>query len=197
MRQIILATGNAHKAQEFQGLFAGTELEICAASVCGGMPDVEETGKTFVANAKLKAMALRELAPKDAWVLADDSGLSVDFLRGGPGVYSARYAGCDATDADNVEKLLWVMRGVPMAQRAARFRCALCLIDEVGELRVFEGHCEGHILEAPRGDAGFGYDPVFQPLGYSESFGELGEEVKSRLSHRAKAIEALQSWLPV
>lgn len=191
MRQLIIATGNAHKTSEFAQLLAGSDFEVASAKVCGGMPEVEESGETFAANAELKARALRGVAPEDAWVLSDDSGLEVDALDGAPGVYSARYAGPDATDRDNVDKLLAALTGVKDGGRTARFRCVLCLMDPEGAVRFFDGTCEGRISELPSGTSGFGYDPVFVPLGYEESFAELGDAIKSQLSHRAKAVEAL------
>lgn len=191
MRTLIIATGNTHKAEEFAQLLAGSGFEVQSAAVCGGMPGVDENGATFAENAQLKAEALRVVAPADACVLADDSGLEVDALNGEPGIYSARYAGLGATDAENLEKLLNVLSAVPQAQRAARFRCALCLIDPEGRVMHFDGTCEGHISEEPTGSSGFGYDPVFVPAGYTQSFAELGEETKGELSHRARAVHAL------
>lgn len=191
MRKLIIATGNAHKAEEFDALLAGYRFEVQSAVVCGGMPEVEETGTTFAANAQLKAEALRQLAPAEAWVLADDSGLEVDALGGEPGIFSARYAGAGATDAANVAKLLAALAGLPESKRPARFRCALCLIGPDGRQHHFEGSCEGRISDAPSGSSGFGYDPVFVPTGYEQSFAELGEASKGELSHRAKAVRAL------
>lgn len=191
MKQLIIATGNAHKADEFARLLKDSDFEVRSAGLCGGMPEVEENGTSFSANARLKAEALRGVAPADAWVLADDSGLEVDALDGEPGIYSARYAGPGARDADNVDKLLGALSAFPGAARTARFRCALCLIDPRGRIHHFEGNCEGRIREAPGGSTGFGYDPVFVPSGYDQSFAELGEAIKGRLSHRAKAVEAM------
>lgn len=191
MRKLIIATGNAHKAEEFDALLTGSRFEVQSTAVCGGMPEVEETGTTFAANAQLKAEALRQLAPVEAWVLADDSGLEVDALGGEPGVYSARYAGPGASDGDNVQKLLGALSFVSEAERTACFRCALCLIDSKSKVYHFEGTCEGRISEKPSGSSGFGYDPVFVPSGYEQSFAELGEAIKGELSHRARAVRAL------
>jgi XTP/dITP diphosphohydrolase len=159
------------------------------------MPHVVEDGATFAENAAIKARALRSAAPPDAWIVSDDSGLEVDALGGAPGIYSARYAGEQASDAENVDKLLHALRGIEPAQRTARFRCVLCLSDPDGDVHSFEGACEGHIAEAPKGASGFGYDPVFVPLGYEASFAELGEAVKAELSHRARAVKALRQFL--
>lgn len=195
MRALIVATGNAHKVTEFDRLLEGCGFELCSASVCGGMPDVVEDGDSFAANARIKAIALRALAPPEAWVVSDDSGLEVDALEGAPGIFSARYAGQDATDRANLEKLLVELADLPSMQRSARFRCVLCLIDPHGEEHFFEGECEGCIAMEPSGTEGFGYDPVFIPAGHSESFGELGDSVKSRLSHRAAAVQKMREGL--
>lgn len=192
---LIIATGNAHKVEEFQLLLNGLDFEVQSAKACGGMPEVEENGSTFAANAQLKAEALRAQAPAGAWVLADDSGLEVDALDGAPGIYSARYAGPDASDGDNVAKLLNALKDVPMSQRTARFRCVLCVIDHEGYMTHYDGSCEGHIDNQVHGDGGFGYDPVFIPAGYSESFAQLGDSIKSQLSHRAKAVQWMCSIL--
>ncbi len=193
MRQLILATGNLHKVEEFAALLADLPWAVCSAAVCGGMPEVEETGSTFAANAQLKAEALRTRAPSDAWVLSDDSGLEVDALGGQPGVYSARFAGSGASDAANVAKLLSALSSVEEVARSARFRCVLCLISPQGEVEFFEGSCEGQIALLPGGSGGFGYDPVFIPEGYAASFAELGDSVKSQLSHRARAVAAMKA----
>jgi XTP/dITP diphosphohydrolase len=193
MRQLIIATGNVHKVEEFDLLLAGCGFAVQSAKVCGGMPEVVEDGATFAANARLKALALRAIAPADAWIVADDSGLEVDALEGAPGIYSARYAGEGASDLDNLNKLLEALSEKPATLRRARFRCVLCLIDPAGKEHYFDGACEGEIATVPTGAEGFGYDPVFVPLGHSESFAELGEAVKSQLSHRALAVKALRA----
>jgi XTP/dITP diphosphohydrolase len=195
MKQLIVATGNPHKVGELKSLLAGSGFELCSAHICGGMPQVVEDGSSFAENAAIKARALRALAPADAWIVADDSGLEVDVLAGAPGIYSARYAGEAATDAENVEKLLNALCGVDSVRRSGRFRCVLCLIDPECNERTFAGACEGHITEAPCGASGFGYDPVFVPVGHKESFAELGEVVKAQLSHRALAVRALRGFL--
>lgn len=193
--QIIIATGNAHKVLELEQLLAGLGVQVESAAAVGGMPEVEESGQTFAANALLKAAALRALASASAYVLADDSGLEVDALDGAPGVYSARYAGPEASDAENRHQLLTALAGADYAPRTARFRCVLCLLGPKGEAQYFEGSCEGSITEAERGKEGFGYDSIFMPEGYTKTFGELGESVKQRLSHRANAVHALRDFL--
>lgn len=193
MKELILATGNTHKAEEFALLLQGIGFNIVSASKCGGMPPVVEDGETFAANAQIKAEALRAIAPTDAWVLADDSGLEVDALDGAPGIFSARYAGSGASDQENLQKLLSSMKQVK--NRSARFRCVLCLIDPEGYLTHYEGISIGTISANPSGTKGFGYDPVFIPEGYNKSFSELGETVKNKISHRAKAVDWLRTVL--
>jgi XTP/dITP diphosphohydrolase len=195
MKTIVIASGNAHKIAEFAQLFSGLPLSIHSAALCGGMPEVVEDGASFADNAAKKAAALRPEAPRDAWVLADDSGLEVDALGGAPGLFSARYAGPKASDADNRIKLLKALEGIPLLQRKARFRCVLCLVHVSGSEQFFEGTCDGHIALESVGEAGFGYDPVFVPDGYAESFAELGDSVKAKLSHRARAAGACARWL--
>ncbi|MEM1222950.1 MAG: RdgB/HAM1 family non-canonical purine NTP pyrophosphatase [Verrucomicrobiota bacterium] len=192
-KSLVIASGNVHKVEEFGSLLNGLGFDILSAKVCGGMPHVVEDGNTFAANSKIKADALRELVASDQWVLADDSGLEVDALGGAPGIYSARYAGPDASDEANRVKLLKELSAVPTGQRTARFQCVLCLIDPDGHTSYFEGSCEGQITTEALGEMGFGYDPVFVPTGYEETFAQLGDEVKSQLSHRAKAVENLRA----
>lgn len=195
MKQLIVATGNAHKVEEFESLLAGCGFEVVSAKVCGGMPDVVEDGDSFAANAAIKARALKAIAASDAWVVSDDSGLEVDALDGAPGIYSARYSGESASDSQNLDKLLVELAGVAESDRAARFRCVLCLIDPEGAEHCFDGACEGRIAESATGKQGFGYDPAFIPEGYQQSFGELGEAVKSKLSHRALAVREMRKFL--
>lgn len=192
-----LATNNAHKAHELAELWrsGGGPGELLSARDCGGMPGVEETGKTFGDNALLKARALLARLEPGTFALADDSGLEVDALDGAPGLYSARYAGPQATDRDNIRLLLDNLSAVPDARRTARFRCTLCLLGATGQAWFFEGRCEGYILREPVGSLGFGYDPVFQPEGFDQSFACLGAAVKNCLSHRARALQSLiERW---
>ena len=191
------ASGNAHKAAELQSLAQASALpiQIHSASAVGGMPPVREDAGTFEGNARKKAAALRPLLPGSAWSIADDSGLCVDALDGGPGVESAYYAGQHSDSAANLAKLVAVMRDVPEARRGAHFRCVLLAIGPGGEERVFEGACAGRLLYSPRGGAGFGYDPLFVPAGYEQTFAELGDEVKNRISHRARAWQKMAEWV--
>lgn len=192
--QLIIATSNTHKVEEIGSLFQGTlPFEVCSARICGRMPPVNEDGETFIENAQKKALALRQIAPPDAWILADDSGLLVDALDGAPGIYSARYAGEQASDEQNVDKLLEVLESVPVRQRTAHFYCVLCLINPDGCIMHFTGACEGRIamFASAGAGSGFGYDPVFIPNGYAHSFAELGDLIKNKLSHRALAVRSM------
>lgn len=193
---LIVATGNAHKTAEIADAlrYAGVKLQVFSAKAVGGMPKVEETGSSFAANARLKAKALRAKVSRTDWVLADDSGLAVDALHGAPGIYSARYAGDHATDAENNQKLITALKGLPEKLRTARFICCLVLLGD-GVDETFQGECPGHLLTAPRGDAGFGYDPLFVPDGHEQTFAELGSATKERLSHRARACKMLSEFL--
>jgi XTP/dITP diphosphohydrolase len=214
--KIYLASGNAHKVQEFQAIAdatkaaGGAAVEFVSAKAAGGMPAVVEDAGTFIGNARKKARALyaqldAQASPvsKDAiWVLADDSGICVDALGGAPGVESAYFAGPEGDSAANLRKLVRVMRDVPQGKRGAHFMCVLVLLgpgagkDGAGEIeQVFEGRCEGTLLVEPRGGAGFGYDPLFVPTGEKESLAELGEALKNRISHRARAARGLMGWV--
>jgi XTP/dITP diphosphohydrolase len=194
--RLYLASGNAHKASEMAALAArdGLGVEILSAKALGGMPPVVEDTGTFEGNARKKARALRAVAPAGSWVLADDSGVCVAHLGGGPGVESAYFAGPQGDAAANLRKLAEVMRGVPAGRRAACFYCLLLLIDDAGREFVFDGRCDGVLLDEPRGGSGFGYDPLFVPEGYVESYAELGDAVKNVISHRARAWAELGRW---
>lgn len=195
--KLFLASGNRHKAEEFQALARASALplEIMSAAAAGGMPVVEEDTGTFVGNARKKAQALRSRLPADAWVLADDSGVCVDELDGAPGVESAYYAGPQGDSAANLAKLAAVMRDVPPERRGAHFFCVLLVLGPGGEEQIFEGICGGRLGPEPRGGAGFGYDPLFVPDGYTRSYAELSEAEKNHLSHRGRAWARLAEWL--
>ncbi len=195
--KIYLASGNAHKAREFQALAdsAALPVEIISAVAVGGMPSVAEDTGTFAGNARKKARALKERLPAEAWAMADDSGLCVDALDGAPGVESAYYAGPRASGAENLARLVAAMQDVPAARRRAHFVCVLVLVGPGGEESVFEGRSDGELRREPAGAGGFGYDPVFVPAGYDRTFAELGDEVKNRISHRGRAWAALAAWL--
>ena len=199
--RIFLASGNPHKVREFQAMADGSAggghrpIEIVSAAEAGGMPPVTEDTGTFAGNARKKAVALKERLPPEAWVLADDSGLCVDALHGAPGVDSAYYAGPQGDAAANLRKLTEMMRDVPGPQRSARYLCVLILAGPGGVEQLFEGRCEGRLLQTPAGAGGFGYDPLFAPAGEPASFAELGSEVKNRRSHRGRAWALLVEWL--
>jgi XTP/dITP diphosphohydrolase len=197
MQTLHLASGNAHKAEEFQRLAreAGLPVAIKSAREVGGMPEVAEDTGTFAGNARKKALALRVKLPAGSWVLADDSGVCVDALDGGPGVESAYFAGPQHDSAENLRKLVRVMSGVPEGQRGAHFLCVLVLVHGAGEEQVFQGVCGGRLIREPRGGSGFGYDPLFVPDGFEQTYAELGDAVKNRISHRARAWAQLAEWL--
>jgi XTP/dITP diphosphohydrolase len=188
MPNVLLATGNCHKTQEIRALL-GDGWIVEDLSAHPDWPEIAETGATFAENAALKAVAASLRAP-GVLVLADDSGLEVDALGGAPGVYSARYAGPTADDAANRHKLLTELAscGVPDERPAARFRCHIALARAGSWLAGFDGVVEGAMAPAERGAGGFGYDALFIPHGYEQTFGELPPEVKNRLSHRAAAL---------
>jgi XTP/dITP diphosphohydrolase len=191
-----LASGNPHKVAELQALARASVLAIVIRSAreVGGMPEVVEDAGTFVGNARKKAAALKRLIPAEAWALADDSGVCVDALDGAPGVESAYYAGPQHDPVANLRKLAAAMCDVPEPQRGAQFRCVLLALGPEGEERIFEGECRGRLLPEPRGVQGFGYDPLFVPDGYTTSYAELGDDVKSVISHRARAWARLAEW---
>lgn len=189
--RILIATMNEGKLREYERLLAevpGLELETMAS--LRTRVDVDEDRDTFEANARKKATEIAAVA--GVACLADDSGLEVDALGGRPGVRSARYSGEGATDGSNNEKLLAELRGVPEAERSARFRCCIVVVDAKGrDLAAVDGACEGWIGYEPRGSHGFGYDPLFIPAGYDQTMAELGPETKNQISHRAEAARKL------
>ena len=187
--RLIVATRNAHKVDEIKAILS--DFEVCDLSEVTSPPVVEETGTTFLENATLKAIAISKVT--NALVLSDDSGLEVDALGGDPGVYSSRYGGEEGNDALSNAKLLKEMAG--QTNRAARFRCVIVLAREGKVLAHFSGAVEGRIADKAAGAGGFGYDPFFVPDGFEASFAELGEEIKNTLSHRARALEGVKSWL--
>lgn len=194
MHQLLIATGNPHKTREFAEIL-GKEFEVGDFSSVPDARKVEETGATLKENAVLKALSASPDRP--LLVAADDSGLEVDALDGAPGIYSARYAGQDTTDEQNVDKLLVELarRNVPALKRTARFRCVIALAREGKLLNTFEGIAEGVIIDLPRGERGFGYDPIFVPKGFDRTFAELPAETKNEISHRAHAARKLAHYL--
>lgn len=195
--KLYLATSNVNKIREVSHiLYLETNfLEIFSPDEIGGMPEVEETEDNFLGNARLKAHALKTIAPNGVWIIADDSGLEVDALGGRPGVYSARYAGANATQEENNDKLLREMESVPDDKRSARFVCCAVLLEPSGLEKVYRDACEGVITRTPAGDQGFGYDPIFIPEGFDKTLAELGPDIKDHLSHRARVMKELAFWL--
>lgn len=188
---IVLATRNPGKISEIEALLPG--VRCAPAASFPGCPEPEESGRTFEENALIKARAVSRYTGRTA--LADDSGLEVDALDGAPGVRSARYAGDRASDGENLRRLLDALDGVDEAGRAARFRCVVAVVAPDGGAWTAEGVCEGGILREPRGESGFGYDPVFVPAGYDKTFAELDAGVKNRISHRAMALRRIAEAL--
>ena len=196
MKTIYLASGNAHKLHELQSALdqAGLPVKVSGPDSIGGMPEVEETESTFEGNALLKAHALKEVGPPDGWFLADDSGIEIDALEGRPGVISARYAGLECDDEKNNDKVLEEMKCVPEKDRTCRFRCVLALVGD-GLEETFSGACEGKLLFERQGTGGFGYDPLFLPNESESTFAEISLDEKAKISHRARALTKLISWL--
>jgi XTP/dITP diphosphohydrolase len=186
--ELLVATNNEGKVRELSQLLKDFPLRLRLLSEFPGIDEAEETGETFAENATIKA--LHYSARGGLLTLSDDSGLAVDALGGAPGVYSARYAGREATYAERMSKLLGELDASGDDERRARFVCVIAVADpSAGTLHTFEGMCEGRIARAPRGTGGFGYDPLFIPDGYDRTFGELPQEVKHTLSHRARALQ--------
>ncbi|MDR1812576.1 MAG: RdgB/HAM1 family non-canonical purine NTP pyrophosphatase [Candidatus Fibromonas sp.] len=195
-QSVVIATGNAGKVNEFCAILKDSAFSFLASKDVGFSREVEETASTFKGNAEIKAKAVWEYIAakyKNYWVVADDSGLETEALNGAPGVFSARYAGENATNVERYTKLLKELEG--KSNRKARFVCCLCLIRPGKSPEFFQGECKGSILAAPRGNGGFGYDPVFLPDGYDKGFGEMNEKEKNALSHRGRAIRNMLAKL--
>lgn len=190
MKKITLATGNAHKTEEVQSIL-GDGYKVLDLSQFSPKPEIVEDAETFEGNADLKALAIAGLV--DHLVIADDSGLAVDALGGEPGIYSARYAGEEASMEENKEKLLQKLS--QKEERSARFVCVISVAQEGKVIQRFRGECEGEIIEEESGQGGFGYDPLFKPEGYELTFAELSSEKKNELSHRGKAMKQFMNWL--
>ncbi len=191
--KLLVATRNRHKLDEILQIFKMDSLKLVAADDIEGLPeDVDEDAETFEGNALKKARILCDAS--GLWTMADDSGLEVDALNLAPGVYSARYAGEDCDHAANNAKLLRELEGVE--NRTARFRCVIALCSPDGGDWTVSGSCEGSILFSQRGTNGFGYDPLFKPDGYQQSFAELDGPVKNKISHRGNALKkAAEQWV--
>lgn len=189
MRKLIFATNNKHKLEEVKDVSLG-QIKILSLKEINCFDDIPETADTLEGNALLKAQFIYDKYGYDCF--ADDTGLEVEALDGRPGVYSARYAGEEQNSGNNMQKLLSELNGIE--NRKAQFRTVVALIEK-GHARYFEGIIKGHITLSPRGNAGFGYDPVFIPDRFSQTFAELGSELKNKISHRALAINELKKYL--
>lgn len=194
MKKIIIATGNKGKAKEFETLFSPLGYKVLTLHDLEGATEVEETGTTFEENAILKAETLCEQF--NTMVIADDSGLMIDALDGRPGVYSARYAGEQKNDDDNIDKVLEELKDVPEEKRTARFYCALAVAVPGEETMTVSGTVEGRIASSRQGENGFGYDPVFYVPDLGKMMAELKPEEKNAISHRANALKKLKELLP-
>ncbi len=188
--RLILATRNAHKTSEIRAMI-GDRFEVLDATAFPDFPAIEETGTTFLENARLKAEGISRHV--DGWVLSDDSGLEVDALDGAPGVWSSSYGGEEGNHAKNNGRLLEEM--AEKTDRAARFRCTMVLARGGKEEAHFSGTVEGRLVDALHGTGGFGYDPLFIPEGHDKTFAELGDDVKNTLSHRSRALVQVTEFL--
>lgn len=196
MKKLIIASNNTHKVKEIKAILAEFPIEVISLMEAGIDIDVIEDGNTFMDNAVKKASEIFSVS-KDAMVLSDDSGLMVDALNGAPGVFSARFAGEHGNDKKNNEKLLKLLVGKPYNERKAHFVSAIVLILNKEQMIRVQGEVEGYIKEAPSGNGGFGYDPLFYYPEYNMTFGEISEEAKNSISHRAKALEKLKQELKI
>ena len=193
MQTVLLATSNLHKLEEFRAIFSDLPLRLVSLSDIQLAIDVEETGITFAENAELKARTYAQMS--NILTLADDSGLEIDALGGAPGVQSARYLGSETSYQERFRVILEQLKGLPLDQRSARFRCVIALAEPSGYIRMVEGVVEGVIAESPRGTNGFGYDPIFLIPELGKTFAELEPEHKNRISHRARAAQLARKLL--
>ena len=196
MRKLVLATQNNGKIKEFERLLAEfvSDVQVLGLRDFPDMPDIAETGESFIENSLLKARGICEFTQLPT--LADDSGLCIDYLDGDPGIYSARWSGVHGDDAANISKVLLQLEGVPQSERSAQFVCEVALVFPVGHLHqgrelIESGKLSGFITLSPRGTAGFGYDPIFQPVGTKLTLGEFAHGEKDKISHRGIAMRAI------
>ncbi len=191
--ELVVATTNAGKLREIRRLLAETGIEVLGLEDMGEFPQIVEDADTFSENARKKALTVARICNR--LTLADDSGLEVPAIGNAPGVHSARYAGENATDSDNNRKLLAALDGLPREGRKARFRCTMALCEPDGACRFFTGTLDGLVLEAARGEGGFGYDPLFLVPEYGKSLAELSLDIKNRISHRGQALRQVAAHL--
>ena len=194
MKKVLIASKNEGKIKEFRKMLAPYGTEVLSLNDLPDAPNVEETGATMLENARLKAETIAERY--QCLAIADDSGLAIDALGGRPGIYSARYAGEEKDDRKNIEKVLKELEDVPMNERSARFVCVLAVSRPGSETVFAEGECRGLITTAPRGEGGFGYDPIFYIPEMNKTFAELTSDEKNAISHRARALKNLEKLLP-
>jgi XTP/dITP diphosphohydrolase len=192
--EIVLATGNKNKLREFREMLESEDVSIIPQSEFENCPEVIEDGQTFEENALIKACAIAQHTGRIT--IADDSGLEVDYLNGAPGIYSARFAGEEADDDKNNQKLLKELEGVPKENRGAQFSCVIAVVSPSGEERTVKGGYRGCIIEGYRGQAGFGYDPIFLDKVSGLTYSEMSAQQKNSISHRAQAISELKKVLP-
>lgn len=190
--ELVIATRNAGKLKEIKKYLNHLEVNLSCLKDYPHLPEIVEDGDSFEANARKKAVVVAKYTGKLS--LADDSGLEIDYLNGAPGISSARFGGNGLTDRQRSERILALLDGVPMEERTARFRAVIAIAEPDGRVKIVEGKCEGEISLEIRGKSGFGYDPIFMPAGYNQTFAELGIEIKNRLSHRG---EALRKVMPI
>ena len=197
INRLVIATGNTHKTEEIRKLLGPYIKIIQDLKSYPEIGEIEETGLNFEENASLKASAVGEFLGENFLVLSDDSGLEVCALSGEPGVYSARYAGENASDDENRKKLLRKLNEIDsdMSDWSASFKCVMTLVKGSDKLATFEGSVQGTICDEERGENGFGYDSIFIPEGYENTFAELPSETKNSISHRYQALEAFKKWL--
>jgi XTP/dITP diphosphohydrolase len=193
MKQFVIASRNEGKIKEIKNALHGLDIELLSLSDFPETPEVEEDGITFEENAAKKAKTIFEHTKLTT--IADDSGLEVMHLRCEPGVHSKRYSGNHATDKQNNDKLLKELEGIDIDNRKARFRCVIALFNPFINELSFEGKCDGYIIEEPKGDNGFGYDPLFVPEGYNKTFAELDLVTKNKISHRGRALAHLRMYI--
>ena len=190
---LVLATRNRKKLTEIRDLLADLDFNVLSIEDFARVQEIQEDGDTFEENARKKAVQIAQMTKR--LTLADDSGLEIDYLNGEPGVRSARFAGDNATDEDRNRKVLNLLKGVPPSERKARFRCAIAIATPDIRVKVVTGACEGEIALQPRGNEGFGYDPIFIVPAYGKTFAELGSEKKNQISHRAVALKRAKNLL--
>ncbi|NLY76868.1 MAG: RdgB/HAM1 family non-canonical purine NTP pyrophosphatase [Tissierellia bacterium] len=191
-RTLVLSTGNRNKVEEIKDILKHLPVDVLSKDELGLKDiDVDEDGETLEENAIKKAKSIKNKV--DGMVMADDTGLFVDYLKGEPGIKSARYSDPDANDEKNIEKLLSKLEGVPLEKRTAIFRTVIALITEKGDVITVTGECKGYIGFEKKGHSGFGYDPIFIVDGYGKTFAELGNDIKNNISHRAKALEKMRN----